>query len=48
MTKQEKKPNRHGYNAKSVDEAINASNRHRRRISKKEARLIHALLKGRG
>jgi len=35
------------YNAAAVQKAIEASNRAGRKISAKEARLIHALLKGR-
>lgn len=38
---------RHGYCAVSVNKAIEASNRHGRRIGKREAAMIHALLKGR-
>lgn len=34
------------YSPKAVDEAIAASNRAGRKISKKEAKLIHGLLKG--
>jgi hypothetical protein len=37
----------HQYSAAAVDAAIAASNRAGRRIPRKEARLIHALLKGR-
>jgi hypothetical protein len=39
----------HRYNREAVDDAIVAHNRRPRggRISRKEARLIHALLKGR-
>lgn len=40
-------PNRHGYNAVAVNKAIESSNRHGRKISRREAKLIHALLKGR-
>lgn len=36
------------YHAGAVNEAINASNRAGRRINGREAKLIHALLKGRG
>ena len=36
------------YDAIAVNKAIEASNRAGRRISGKEAKLIHALLKGRG
>lgn len=39
--------NRTGYNKKSVDDAIKSSNRYGKKISGKEAKLIHALLKGR-
>jgi hypothetical protein len=35
------------YNAIAVDNAIAASNRHGRKISGREAKMIHALLKGR-
>jgi hypothetical protein len=35
------------YNKQSVDQAIASSNRAGRRIGGKEAKLIHALLKGR-
>lgn len=35
------------YNPKAVNAAISASNRAGRRIGSREARLIHALLKGR-
>lgn len=35
------------YNAEAVQKAIEASNRRGPKISKKEAKLIHALLKGR-
>jgi hypothetical protein len=35
------------YNAAAVQAAIDSSNRAERRIKGKEARLIHALLKGR-
>jgi hypothetical protein len=38
---------RHGYCAEAVDKAIAASNRFGRRIGRKEAILIHRLLKGR-
>jgi hypothetical protein len=38
---------RHGYNAAAVQNAIEASNRHGRRIGRKEANAIHRLLKGR-
>jgi hypothetical protein len=38
---------RHGYCADSVNRAIEASNRAGRRIGSKEAKAIHALLKGR-
>ena len=38
---------RHGYRADSVDAAIAASNRAGRRIGGREARAIHALLRGR-
>jgi len=36
------------YNAEAVNKAIASSNRAGRKISKREAKLIHALLKGRG
>lgn len=36
-----------GYNGEAVDNAIASSNRSGRRIGGKEAKLIHALLKGR-
>lgn len=36
------------YDAIAVNQAIEASNRAGRRIGGREARLIHALLKGRG
>ncbi len=39
---------RFGYNPAAVENAIAASNRAGRKIGGKEARLIHALLKGRG
>lgn len=39
---------RFGYNPVAINEAIAASNRAGRRIGRKEARMIHALLKGRG
>lgn len=35
------------YNRQAVDQAIASSNRHGRKIAGGEARLIHALLKGR-
>lgn len=35
------------YSAAAVDKAIQASNRSGKRISRKEAKAIHALLKGR-
>ena len=35
------------YNAQAVDAAIASSNRAGRRIGRKEAKLIHALLRGR-
>lgn len=38
---------RHGYNPEAVNQAIAASNRAGRRIGGREARMIHALLKGR-
>lgn len=38
---------RHGYSAEAVNKAIAASNRAGRKISGKEARAIHSLLKGR-
>lgn len=38
---------RHGYSAAAVDKAIAASNRAGKRIGKREAQLIHSLLKGR-
>ena len=38
---------RHGYCAQAVQNAIEASNRHGRRIGKREASLIHRLMKGR-
>ena len=37
----------HTYNAQAVNAAIASSNRAGRRISGKEAKLIHALLRGR-
>jgi hypothetical protein len=37
----------HKYSKEAVNAAIAQSNRAGRKISKKEARLIHALLKGR-
>ena len=37
----------HQYNASAVNDAIASSNRAGRRISGKEGRMIHALLKGR-
>ena len=36
------------YNKEAVDQAIASSNRAGRRIKGREAKLIHALLKGRG
>jgi hypothetical protein len=39
--------NRHGYNPVAVNKAIEASNRSGRRIGAREAKAIHALLKGR-
>lgn len=39
---------RHGYSPEAVNAAIAASNRAGRKIGGKEAKLIHALLKGRG
>jgi hypothetical protein len=36
------------YNAKAVEEAIAASTRRGEKVSKSEAQLIHALLKGWG
>lgn len=39
--------NRHDYNPEAVQKAIEASNRAGRKIGRKEAKLIHALLKGR-
>lgn len=39
---------RHGYNPTAVANAIASSNRAGRRIGSGEARMIHALLKGRG
>jgi hypothetical protein len=38
---------RHGYCAEAVNKAIAASNRSGRRIGRREAILIHRLLKGR-
>lgn len=38
---------RHGYNPIAVNQAIESSNRAGRRIGRKEAKLIHALLRGR-
>jgi hypothetical protein len=38
---------RHGYNAEAVQQAIEASNRHGRRIGKREQTLIHRLIRGR-
>lgn len=38
---------RHGYNPQAVNDAIRASNRSGQRIGGREARLIHALMKGR-
>jgi hypothetical protein len=38
----------HSYNADAVNEAIRSSNRAGRKIGGKEAKLIHAVLKGRG
>lgn len=38
---------RHRYNAQAVQKAIESSNRSGRKISSKEARAIHSLLKGR-
>jgi hypothetical protein len=38
---------RHGYSPEAVNNAIASSNRHGRRIGGKEAKMIHALLKGR-
>jgi hypothetical protein len=37
---------RHAYDMVAVDKAIAASNRRGRRISTREARLIHSLLRG--
>jgi hypothetical protein len=42
-----KPANRQGYSATAVDKAIQASNRSGRHISAREAKAIHALLKGR-
>ncbi len=39
---------RHGYNATAVNNAIASSNRAGRKIGGREAKMIHALLKGRG
>lgn len=39
---------RFGYNPQAVNNAIASSNRHGRKIGGREARMIHALLKGRG
>lgn len=39
--------NRHGYNREAVDAAIASSNRAGRKIRGREAKMIHALLKGR-
>lgn len=36
------------YNAEAVQKAIDASNRRGPKISGREAKLIHALLRGRG
>ncbi len=47
MEKNEK-PNRHGYNPVAVNQAIAASIRGGCRIGGREAKSIHALLKGRG
>ena len=41
-------PSPHRYSAEAVNKAIASSNRAGRKIGGKEARLIHALLKGRG
>jgi hypothetical protein len=38
---------RHGYSAAAVNAAIASSNRAGKRIGKREAALIHSLLKGR-
>lgn len=38
---------RQGYSAAAVNKAIEASNRAGKRIGKREAQLIHSLLKGR-
>ena len=35
------------YNKKEVDKGIKSNNRFNKKIGKKEARLIHALLRGR-
>lgn len=42
-----KPTSRHGYNPVAVQKAIESSNRAGRKISGKEARAIHSLLKGR-
>lgn len=39
---------RFGYNPEAVSQAIASSNRSGRRIGGREAKMIHALLKGRG
>jgi hypothetical protein len=44
----EKKPVKPTYCPVAVEKAIQASNRAGRKISRKEAKAIHALLKGRG
>jgi hypothetical protein len=36
----------HQYNPEAVDAAIASSTRHGRKITRREAKLIHALLKG--
>jgi hypothetical protein len=38
---------RHGYNAAAVQSSIDSSNRHGRKIGGREAKMIHALLRGR-
>jgi hypothetical protein len=37
----------HGYNAEAVNKSIASSNRYGPKIGGKEARMIHAILKGR-
>lgn len=43
-----KTPFKHSYNADSVNKAIKNASRFQGKISKKGAKLIHALLKGNG